>query len=221
MASCGPRANAGNASKYLITLALMVTSGLLLASCTSEPEGSEYFLPAIGPADVDVDSPELREEKVALGIETCPSGGESGTSELPAISLPCLGGGPAVNLDQLEGPVVISVWAQWCTPCRNEMPILQEFYQEHGDSIPLLGIDYQDPQVDSAMKFMGQTGAKYPQIADVGGSINGQGPFVGLNKLPFLLVISSDGQVAGKHFVVIDSTDQLERIVEDDLDVNL
>ena len=46
---------------------------------------------------------------------------------LPAISLSQLNGRP-IKLESFRGkPLVINLWATWCPPCRNEMPMMAEF----------------------------------------------------------------------------------------------
>ena len=47
-----------------------------------------------------------------------------------------------LDLHQLQGkPLVLNFWAGLCPPCRAEMPDFQEFYDEYGDRVTLLGID--------------------------------------------------------------------------------
>ena len=47
-----------------------------------------------------------------------------------------------LRLAELEGqPVVLNFWARLCTPCWSEMPELQDFYEEYGEEVLLLGID--------------------------------------------------------------------------------
>ncbi len=51
-------------------------------------------------------------------------------------------GGTDLNLRQLQGkPVILNFWAGLCPPCRAELPDLQEFYNEFGDRVALVGID--------------------------------------------------------------------------------
>ncbi|MDQ6641514.1 MAG: TlpA family protein disulfide reductase, partial [Actinomycetota bacterium] len=35
------------------------------------------------------------------------------------------------KLRDLRGPMVVNLWANWCKPCRTEMPIYQQFHQKH------------------------------------------------------------------------------------------
>ena len=73
---------------------------------------------------------------------------------LPAFSLPRLGD-PSKTWSEkdLYGKVsLLNVWATWCVPCREEMPVLQEFHSTHGDEVPVLGVDFQDPNTGLAIE---------------------------------------------------------------------
>lgn len=78
--------------------ALAIAVLALLAGC-SGTAGHSFTVPYVGPADVDVDTPALREAKAAAGIEDCPRpAGGTGSGDLPAVRLPCLGGGVLLAL---------------------------------------------------------------------------------------------------------------------------
>ncbi len=40
----------------------------------------------------------------------------------------------------LNKPVIINVWADWCGPCRMEMPVLTKLAEEYKDQIVFLGL---------------------------------------------------------------------------------
>lgn len=52
----------------------------------------------------------------------------------PDVQLTDLNGNP-VSLSDFRGQVVLyNAWATWCPPCKQEMPVLQAFFEAHKDS---------------------------------------------------------------------------------------
>ena len=147
-------------------------------------------------------------------------GGGSGTSghaaseRLPNVTLTSLTGGQAVDLGALRGPAVVNLWAQWCAPCRRELPIYESFYRAHRGKVSVLGVDWQDPQADRARRLAGDSGVTYPLVADTE-------PKIRANLLPRLVLIDADGKIAFQEYVEITSLGQLERLVEKHLGVTL
>ena len=171
---------------------------------------------------IDVDTPALVEAKDAAGIEDCPpAGGGPVEGGLPSVTLPCLGGGRDVDVSGLRGPMVVSLWAYYCDPCRDEMPILQAFHLAHGDRVPVLGIDFQDTMPGGALALMAETGATYPSLADPYGDLSAQAPLPAINGLPFLVFVDAEGRVAEIHRGEVTSQRELLGLVREHLGVRL
>jgi cytochrome c biogenesis protein CcmG, thiol:disulfide interchange protein DsbE len=199
-------------------------------------------------SSVDVDTAALRRHKQQAGIEPCPvteppsapggSGGSGGpggpggsdptsdptsdlTSDLtlPDVTLPCLGGGRPVHLAGLSGePMVLNLWASWCTPCREELPVLQEFHQRAGDKVAMLGVDFEDTRPDAALQLLARSGVTYPQVADFDKEID-QG--LGRHPVPMTVLVDADGNVVSALPMQVTSADQLASLVQQSLGVRV
>ncbi len=164
---------------------------------------------------VDVDTSELREAKAAAGVEDCPGddgeGARPGASELPPLTLECLGGGPDTVLSDIAGPAVVNLWASWCTPCKKELPILARLDEQAGGRLTVLGVDYQDPDPEAALELLDRSGVTYPQLADPGGSLADQLKILGL---PGTVFVDAEG-VATFVNVAFDSDEELAALVRE------
>ena len=192
---------------------------LLTAACTEQPDAAQD-----PPPSVDVDTPELRAQKKAAGIEDCPAatGTPPADAALPDLTLPCLGGGRDVDLSALEGPLVINLWAQWCEPCREELPYYQRLHEEAAGELRVLGIDYLDPQPGGALALAEATGVTFPSLADPDGRLR---QVWWVRGLPGVVFVDEQGRVtnpdARPTYLVIESYDQLADLVREHLGVDV
>lgn len=195
-----------------------VLACLLLASCTGGSAGSSAgggSAAQAGGVHVAVDTPQLRHLKAAAKVEPCRPGHAS--NHLPGVTLPCLGGGPSVRLDSLRGPLVVNLFAQWCGPCRSEMPYYQELHRKARGTVRVLGVDYLDTRPDKALELVRDTGVTYPLLADPGGQLRVD---LRIRGLPGVAFVAADGSVQVE-FGVVDSYAQLRALTEKHLAVKL
>ncbi len=85
--------------------------------------------------------------------------------DLPDFELALLGGGTMTDEDLAGKPVVMNFWASWCTPCREEAPLLEELWQEHGDDVLFLGVNTKDSEL-GAEYFVDDFDITYPILLD-------------------------------------------------------
>ena len=195
--------------------AALVAAVLVLGGCSSDD------VPSPGQAKIDVDTPQLRDLKASAGIEACaPGTGEPVDGGLPDVTLPCLGGGERVGLASLRGPLVVNLWASWCGPCRTEMPAIADFYERYGDQVPVIGIDYQDPQTGAALELAEDSGVTYPLLADTQGDLQAKAPFSARIAVPSFAFVAADGTVS-LELGRVESADELVDLVQQRLGVSL
>src|SRR4051794_3286410 len=89
----------------------------------------------------------------------------------PTQPLQVLGGKGTGSLADYKGKVVlVNVWASWCEPCRDELPLLEKTHKRlapQGGTV--LGIDVKENS-EAATKAMREFGLTYPSLRDPDGS---------------------------------------------------
>ena len=97
-------------------------------------------------------------------------------------------------LDQFKGrPVVINLWASWCTPCVREMPALREAQQRHPQA-QFLWINQQEkPEV----ALQAARGFGLPEAQVLLDPRNAMSEVAGSRALPTTLFYDAQGQLQG------------------------
>ncbi len=122
--------------------------------------------------------------------------------------------GEALSLDQLEGKVVLlDFWANWCKPCRDTIPHVEQIYRRYHDrglevvSIKLDGLD-----LDKAGVVIAKT--TFPIVVDATGEISDA---YKVSTIPHLVLIDRLGVVRFVHHGGITAgalAPQVERLLE-------
>ena len=91
--------------------------------------------------------------------------------------------------------IVLNVWASWCSPCRAEAPLLEDFSQKRSD-IQFVGVLTRD-NLTSARSFIKRFGITYPTLIDdslLAKFRNSLTP----NAIPTTLIIDKNHNVAAR-----------------------
>ena len=110
----------------------------------------------------------------------------------PAFSGPELNGGHFSLAAERGNIVVLTFWASWCTPCKEEAPNLSTFaWNEQHHHVKVIGVVFNDT-LASARSFAALYGNLYPSMADPNGSIAFH---YGVTAPPSTFVIDPTGRV--------------------------
>ena len=135
---------------------------------------------------------------LGLGLQRDPRALESALLDqpIPVFDLPLLGQSDARLVPQtLRGKVwLLNVWASWCAPCRQELPILVEMSRK--DQVAIYGLNYKD-QSSKAQALLRVAGNPY-----VGSAVDADGRVgmdFGIHAVPETFVIDAQGRVRYRH----------------------
>ena len=192
--SCRPGVRASPAAVVL---------ALVLAAC-----GSPDTPPA---GTVAVDPVAVPDTVADCGAFAADGVTASGGDTVPVLRLPCLVGGEDVTMEDLgDRPVVVNLWASWCAPCREEMPLLQDAYERYGDRIGFLGVDTEDPP-SAAASLLTDLGVTYASVVDRERRLLDELAAPGL---PVTLAVAADGRVLARQVGQM-SAERLEELVDE------
>lgn len=105
--------------------------------------------------------------------------------------------GENIKLSELRGQIVmVNFWASWCGPCRIEMPLLEDLYQEYQDyGFELLGINVDENTAD-AERLLARIPVTFPILLDPQSSVSKAWQ---VDAMPTTVLIDRDGMVRYLH----------------------
>jgi len=104
--------------------------------------------------------------------------------------------GKSVSLKDFRGsPILINFWASWCEPCRNEMPLLQEIFEEWSDDgLVVMAINTGESRT-AVQAFMQNNNLSLPVLLDTQQATTQK---YGIFFFPTTLFIDEDGIIQKK-----------------------
>lgn len=128
-----------------------------------------------------------------LSVPGAPADRQEEIPPFPNLAFTAIDGSAQVDLESFRGrPVLLSFWASWCGPCREELPELQRLYGElAGSGFVLLTINM-DTNPALGARFLKQYGISVPVYRMDSKAIAG----LGLKALPTNVLIDKEGRAA-------------------------
>ncbi|SMC99401.1 TlpA family protein disulfide reductase [Kibdelosporangium aridum] len=108
-------------------------------------------------------------EPIKTNLPTCARQGVA-LETMQGLKATCLADGGVADVAQaFAGPVLVNVWATWCPPCQDELPVLSAYAAEP-DAIPVVTLAIESDQ-STAIAMLTNLGIKLPALLDKDGSV--------------------------------------------------
>lgn len=139
---------------------------------------------------------ELAAARAAAQLAPCPSPDRGAVPQLKGVRATCLADGARVDVGRALGGRVtlVNLWATWCQPCREELPVLAD-YAKGPDAVDVLLVQIDSPMVDG-LEMLAELGVRLPSVHDG----DDRGPIRTAlrtgNTLPASYLVDEDGKVS-------------------------
>jgi cytochrome c-type biogenesis protein len=107
--------------------------------------------------------------------------------------------GNTVAMSQLKGkPVLITFWATWCVPCRDELPLIRDAYLAHrNEGLAVVAIDFGNESRDTIRSFWKSMNLQPAPVLDPNGKASdAYGVALNTSGLPVSVLVARDGSVS-------------------------
>jgi cytochrome c biogenesis protein CcmG/thiol:disulfide interchange protein DsbE len=145
---------------------------------------------------------------ILAGCTTAPSK----APDVPQFSFTSLEGKTVAMKDLGNKVLIVDFWATWCSPCREEIPHLNQLYSElKGKGLEIVGISMDTDGTDGVKDFAREFRIQYPIVM---GDEKVAESFGGIIGLPTTFIFDRDGKTA-KKYIGLPPADDMSKIVKD------
>lgn len=105
----------------------------------------------------------------------------------------------SATLARAEGATIVALWATWCAPCKKELDVYSEFYQEWKDEYgaELYAVSIDNPRAIKKIPAMvADKGWAFPVLTD---DQHGMLSALQIRSIPQIYIVGKDGKVLYEH----------------------
>ena len=187
-------------------IAVVLAAVILLSACASSETAGDLTSQPSSPASSSSDAVQAAIERDSdllalmqeVNLDPCPTAARNPDAAIPGLPdqvFDCLGDTSAVSLAYVRGtPMVLNVWASWCPPCIEELPLLEKVSRELEGKVDFIGINLEDDPT-KALQLMQDFGISYPSVIDRSGDTRAP---LSIPGPPVTFFVTSQGVIAGR-----------------------
>tara|TARA_B100001250_G_C19797984_1_gene789688 strand:- start:22 stop:528 length:507 start_codon:yes stop_codon:yes gene_type:complete len=136
----------------------------------------------------------------ALSISFAQHNDGGSKKRLPSIDIKDMNG-KTVDISKLgfKGPMVVSFWALWCTPCKKELNTINELYEDWQEEtgVTLVAVSIDDSKTkNNVPMYVNGKGWEYLVLMDSNGDLKRA---MGVNNVPHTFLVNSEGEIVYSH----------------------
>ncbi len=210
---------------FVIVMIALIVAIWPRGDAPSPTTGSPPSVSGPRPFDAPVDEARVAQARVDAELADCPVTGlpENPDSVLAGIVEPCLGTGAPYDLGAATAgkPLVVNVWAQWCGPCKTELPYFEEFAARAGDRVTVLALHAKEGGTNPffPLTLLTEIGVRLPSVLDPDGRV--AAAITAPRVFPSTVFLRPDGTIAKVYPGVFDSPQEIADAVEEYLGVTV
>jgi thioredoxin-like negative regulator of GroEL len=114
----------------------------------------------------------------------------------------------SISAASQELPLLVSLWAVWCQPCKRELPVLQDISRQRED-LAILAVNIGDDP-ETITSFLVENGLSIPVVIDNNGALL---EALDAATVPVTVLFDTDGKILWSHLGVV-SADQVNEALD-------
>jgi thiol-disulfide isomerase/thioredoxin len=157
---------------------LVILLLVLLVGCSPQKDAPGSVLDTVGSIDDAVNAPIAAPDFSLVSLE-----------------------GDTYSINSLRGKwIIVTFWATWCVPCREEMPTFQSLYEKYADQLEILAINDHET-VEAIIAYRDEMGLSFPILLNPEQETLSEYKVLGL---PITVIVNPDGLIVWQRFGAVD-----------------